>query len=72
VPVCSPLEADCANGGPNNGSITVTNILAFFLTQGYDDGDIHAVLIATAGALTSNPSATTPNGSFLKVVQLIR
>jgi hypothetical protein len=72
VPVCSPLEGDCAAGGPNNGKITVTNILVFFLTSGYDSGDIHATLMGTSGALKSDPSHPTPSGSFLKVVQLIR
>jgi Flp pilus assembly protein TadG len=72
VPVCSPLQGDCRDGGPNNGSITVTNILAFFLTAPYDDGDIHAILIGTSGALVSDPSHPTPAGSFLKTVSLIR
>jgi hypothetical protein len=73
VPICSPMEADCAAGGPNNGSITVTNFLAFFL-DGYNSKGklvIYATLIGSAGILTSGPQAPA-NGSFLRTSVLVR
>jgi hypothetical protein len=76
VPVCSPLQAACAQGGPSNSSITVTNILAFFITGpatgSGNNMDIPAILIGTSGELSSNPSAGHNDGSFVYNVKLIR
>ena len=74
VPVCSPTEADCAAGGPNNGKITITNFLSFFLDDYDDKGkiEIYATLIGAAGEIDRGGPPAPANGTFLKVPVLIR
>jgi hypothetical protein len=74
VPVCSPLEADCAAGGPNNGKITITNFLSFFI-DGYDDKgkiEIYATLIGAAGEIDKSGGSPPVTGAFLKIPVLVR
>lgn len=74
VPVCDPIQADCNAAGPNSGSIIITDILSFFITDPPYSGNgndliINAVLIGHAG--TRDPGATGVS-SFLNVVVLVR
>ncbi len=72
--ICAPTEASCAAGGPSNSSITVVNILSFFIT-GYTNSrgnvDINAVLINSAGNLVPGPTGPS-TGNFIRTVALVR
>jgi hypothetical protein len=74
--LCSPGEASCAAGGPANSTITVTNIMSFFITGYSGIGNnltINAVLIASAGSLVPGGGALPgPAASFLTVIRLVR
>jgi hypothetical protein len=72
IPVCSPTQADCRDGGPNNGEITITNFLSFFLDS-YEEHHtiIHATLMGTGGEIVSG-GAPPANGTFLKAPVLVR
>jgi Flp pilus assembly protein TadG len=75
VPVCSPLQADCRDGGPNNGQITITNFLSFFLLDAQDfSGKLvfYTVLVGTGGEVDRNSPDAPAEGTFLKVPVLIR
>ena len=72
VALCSVTEASCAAGGPSNSSITVTNIMSFFITD-YQSGDIHAILIGSSGELVPGGGAGPgPTGTFITVTRLVR
>jgi hypothetical protein len=80
VALCQSSEADCNTGGPNNGSITITNFMSFFVVGCNGDvnqckngspTDINAILIGTAGKFIS--SGGVPTGeNFLYAITLIR
>jgi Flp pilus assembly protein TadG len=74
VPVCSPLEQDCRDGGPNNGQITIINFLSFFLDSYEDHGkiEIYATLMGTGGEVVAGGSPAPANGAFLKIPVLVR
>lgn len=75
VPICSPSEADCVAGGPNDGTITITNFLSFFIVRREGNGnELHIVaqLVGTAGMTVSGASPAPNNAAFLKVIRLIR
>lgn len=74
--LCAPTQPTCSGSVPGNSSITIVNILSFFIT-GYtqDSGNlvIHAVLIASAG--DQNPSGGAgpgPSGAFVTITRLVR
>jgi len=71
--VCAPTEADCALGGPSNGTVTVTNLLSFFLesaTAHGNDIEIIARFIGAAGNM--DPGGGVSPSPFLQTVILIR
>jgi Flp pilus assembly protein TadG len=72
--ICSPTEAQCDGSNPGAGTITITNILSFFVT-GYTPTagslDIHAVIISSAGLQVPGPGAG-PGNSFIQVPILVR
>jgi Flp pilus assembly protein TadG len=78
VPICRPdTDTDCSQGGPNNGSITITEFLAFFIKDPPYTGNgktltIHATLMGSAGLFDPNFPAPPGPSSFLKVPVLIR
>jgi Putative Flp pilus-assembly TadE/G-like len=77
VPVCAPSDSapGCADGGANNGNITIKEFLAFFIVSSQGSGinfDITATLVNSAGALVSNGSPSPPGGAFLQTVVLVR
>jgi hypothetical protein len=77
VPVCAPSDAGpgCADGGANNGNITIKEFLAFFIVDSSGSGNNYAItatLINTAGALISSGTPVPPGGAFLETMVLIR
>lgn len=70
VAVCSPAEADCADGAAGNGQITVTNFLSFFMDD-WDNGKnvIKATLIGTGGIIKGGGIPSEP---FLHTIILVR
>ncbi len=72
--ICDPLQADCDGSASGAGSITITNILSFFIT-GYTSGagnlDINAVIIGSAGDIRPGPSVG-PGVSFVTYRSLVR
>ncbi len=77
VPICTigPSDPDCMLGGPNNGSIKITDFLSFFiLNPGYSGNGnnltIHAVLIGHAGEKFKYGGTST--AAFLQTVVLVR
>jgi Flp pilus assembly protein TadG len=70
--ICSPAQASCS-GSAGAGSITITNILSFFVTTySVDSGDlvINAVVLSTAGLQI--PGGGSNTGSFVKTLTLVR
>ena len=77
VPVCAPTEAACAAGGPSNSSITIQELLSFFIVGYAGNGttfDITAILIYTGGVRYAGIGAGAPpsNAEFLKTAVLVR
>jgi Flp pilus assembly protein TadG len=75
VPVCAPTQPACANGGANNGNITIKEFLSFFIVGDSGGGNtlqIDAILLNSAGSMVSSGSPVPPGGAFLETVVLIR
>jgi hypothetical protein len=79
VPICSPFEAGCRDGGQSNSTITITNFLSFFVLDyvkcggpGNNDWCIKGELIGTAGAQVANGGPVPTGGDFLKTIVLVR
>jgi hypothetical protein len=73
VAVCSPTEIDCAAGGPDNGHVTITNLLSFFLESASSHGNEVSIvgrLIGTGGEF-SRGAGNSPS-AFLLIVRLVR
>ncbi len=72
--ICSPAEAQCSGANPGAGTITITNILSFFIT-GYTEAagnlEIHAIIIDSAGLQVPGGSVG-PGQSFIQVPILVR
>ena len=72
--ICDPLQADCNGSATGAGTITITNILSFFIT-GYTSGagnlDINAVIIGSSGDIRPGPSVG-PGVSFVTYRSLVR
>jgi Flp pilus assembly protein TadG len=83
--ICNPTLAACNAGATGNSSITITNILSFYIvgcnsvpgtcTLGGGGGggatlDINAILIGSAGEFRAGPTA--PGASFVTVQMLVR
>ena len=72
--ICDPTEPACSGTATGNGTITITNILSFFIT-GYTVSagnlDINAVLISSGGEQVPGGSAG-PGKSFVITVRLVQ
>lgn len=76
VPLCNgSTDPNCDVGGPNNGNITITGFMAFFINSFTNNGNsrvINATLISSAGIYVSSGGSPTGSGTFLKTISLIR
>jgi hypothetical protein len=72
--ICDPSQAACNGNASGTGTITITNILSFFITGTVVSAgslDIQAILIASGGNVVAGPTVG-PGNSFLKQVVLVR
>lgn len=72
--ICDPTQLDCTGNQPGAGTITITNILSFFIL-GYSNApgnvDINAVIIGSSGDQEPGPSVG-PGVSFITFRSLVR
>jgi len=72
--ICDPTQPACSGTATGAGTITITNILSFFIT-GYTVSagnlDINAVLISSGGEQVPGGSAG-PGKSFLITIRLVQ